>query len=134
MQIQNNVVYRDMDASQALNSTIAKKLQKLSRISDKISSSRIVIDSPNQHKGKGKLFRAQIELGLKGDSITLHQDNTSIHVAVRDVFKAAERKLKQVSNKRTYGKHCKSDDLEAKNADGKTDDNDDFEDYEDELH
>lgn len=134
MQIQNNVVYRDMDASQALNSTIAKKLQKLSRISDKISSSRIVIDSPTQHKGKGKLFRAQIELGLKGDSITLHQDNTSVHVAVRDVFKAAERKLKQVSDKRTYGKHCKSDDLEAKSSDSKTDDHDDFEDYEDELH
>ncbi len=131
MQIQNNVVYRDMDASQALNSTIAKKLQKLSRISDKISSSRIVLDSPHQHKSKGKLFRAQIELGLKGDSITLHQDNSSIHVAVRDLFKAAERKLKQVSDKQAYGKHRKTGELEAESDTGIKDD---FEDHEEELH
>ncbi len=133
MQIQNNVVYRDMDASQALNSTIAKKLQKLSRISDKINSSRIVLDSPHQHKGKGKLFRAQIELGLKGDSITLHQDNSSIHVAVRDVFKAAERKLKQVSDKQSYGKHRKAE-LELVETKNDATIDDDLESYEDELH
>ncbi len=130
MQIQNNVVYRDMDASQALNSTIAKKLQKLNRISDQISSSRVVLDSPHQHKGKGKLFRAQIELGVKGDSITLHQDNPSIHVAVRDLFKAAERKLKQVSDKHSYGKHRKLSDSNPETIviDEDTDD------YEDDLH
>ncbi len=111
MQIQNNVVYRDLDASQALNSTIAKKLQKLNRISNQISSSRVVLDSPHQHKNKGKLFRAKIELGVKGDSIAIQQDSSSIHIAVRDAFKAAERKLKQVSEKRSYGKHSKLADI-----------------------
>ncbi|MBU3070063.1 HPF/RaiA family ribosome-associated protein [Aestuariicella sp. G3-2] len=95
----NNVVYRDLDASQALTSTIDKKLKKLNRISSQIQSSRVVLDSPHQHKHKGKLYRAQIELGVKGNSFTLHQDDTSIHVAVRDVFKAAERKLKEVTAK-----------------------------------
>ncbi|MAZ86340.1 MAG: 30S ribosomal protein S30 [Cellvibrionaceae bacterium] len=113
MQIQNNVVYRDLDASQALNSTIEKKLQKLNRISSQINSSRVVLDSPHQHKNKGKLFRAKIELGVKGDSIALQQDSSSIHVAVRDVFKAAERKLKQVSEKRSYGKHSKLTEINA---------------------
>lgn len=113
MQIQNNVVYRDLDASQALNSTIAKKLQKLNRISSQISSSRVVLDSPHQHKSKGKLFRAKIELGVKGDSIALQQDGSSIHVAVRDVFKAAERKLKQVSEMQSYGKHSKLTEIKS---------------------
>lgn len=99
MQNMNNVVYRDLDASQALTSTIDKKLKKLNRISSQIQSSRVVLDSPHQHKHKGKLYRAQIELGVKGNSFTLHQDDTSIHVAVRDVFKAAERKLKEVTAK-----------------------------------
>jgi ribosome-associated translation inhibitor RaiA len=93
----NNVVYRDLDASHALTSTIDKKLKKLNRISTQIHSSRVVLDSPHQHKHKGKLFRAQIELGVKGRSFTFHQDDPSIHVAVRDVFRAAERKLKEVS-------------------------------------
>lgn len=95
----NNVVYRDLDASPALTSTIDKKLKKLNRISTQIHSSRVVLDSPHQHKHKGKMFRAQIELGVKGQSFTFHQDDPSIHVAVRDVFKAAERKLKEVSAK-----------------------------------
>lgn len=99
MQNMNTVVYRDLDASQALTSTIDKKLKKLNRISSQIQSSRVVLDSPHQHKHKGKLYRAQIELGVKGNSFTLHQDDTSIHVAVRDVFKAAERKLKEVTAK-----------------------------------
>lgn len=103
----NNVVYRDLDASPALTSTIDKKLKKLNRISTQIHSSRVVLDSPHQHKHKGKMFRAQIELGVKGQSFTFHQDDPSIHVAVRDVFKAAERKLKEVSAKqanKTAGK------------------------------
>lgn len=99
MQNHSNVVYRDMDSSVALNTIIDKKLKKLTRISDHISSSRVVLETPHQHKHKGKLYRAQIELAIKGSPITLHQDNSSIHVAVRDVFKAAERKLKETSSK-----------------------------------
>ncbi len=116
----NNVVYRDLDASPALTSTIDKKLKKLNRISPQIHSSRVVLDAPHQHKHKGKLYRAQIELGLKGNSITLHQDDPSIHVAVRDLFKTAERKLKEVSGKRTaykqIGKPSTTDSLEADTA------------------
>lgn len=97
MQNHSNVVYRDMDSSVALNSIINKKLKKLTRISDHISGSRVVLETPHQHKHKGKLYRAQLELAVKGSPITLHQDNPSIHVAVRDLFKAAERKLKETS-------------------------------------
>lgn len=99
MQNHSNVVYRDMDSSMALTSIIDKKLKKLDRISDHISASRVVLETPHQHKHKGKLYRAQIELAIKGSPITLHQDNSSIHIAVRDVFKAAERKLKETSAK-----------------------------------
>ncbi|NIB43849.1 30S ribosomal protein S30 [Pseudomaricurvus alkylphenolicus] len=106
MQSTNTVIYRDLDASQALTSVIDKKLEKLKRFSSQISSSRVVLDSPHQHKHKGKLYRAQIELGVKGNAITLHQDSTSIHIAVRDVFKAAERKLKEVSGKKQH-KHVR---------------------------
>lgn len=95
-----NVVYRDMDASEALTDTINKKLDKLDRFSDQILSSRVVLETPHQHKHKGKLFRAQIEVDVKGKSFTLHQEDPSIHVAVRDLFKATERKLKEVSGKK----------------------------------
>lgn len=100
-----NVVYRDIDASQALTGIIDKKLKKLTRISDQINSSRVVLESPHHHKHKGKLYRAQLELGVKGTPITLHKDDPSIHIAVRDLFKAAERKLKEVSSRQQARRH-----------------------------
>ncbi len=99
MHAATNVVYRDLDESQALTSIINKKLQKLSRFSTQIQHSRVVLDSPHKHKHKGKLYRASIELGIKGSPVTIHQDDPSIHVAVREAFNAAERKLKQLSRK-----------------------------------
>lgn len=101
----SNVVYRDLDVSQALNALIDKKLQKLSRFSNQIQFSRIVLDSPHKHKHKGKLYRATIELDIKGNPVTVTQNDASIHVAVRDMFNTAERKLKELASKYRRNRH-----------------------------
>lgn len=90
-----DVVYRDLDSSAALNNIITKKLEKLSRYTDQIVYSRVVLDTPHQHKNKGKQFRASIELDIVGHPLAVTQDDQSIHVAVRDAFSSAERKIKQ---------------------------------------
>lgn len=97
-----DVLYRDLDFSPSLNETIIKKLEKLNRFSDKITHSRVVLGTPHNHKHKGKQFRACIEIDLKGHPIAVTQDNESIHLAVRDAFNSAERKVKQIAaRKRT---------------------------------
>lgn len=100
-----DVVYRDFDSSPALTDSIHKKLEKLNRFSDSIVSSRVVVEMPHNHKHKGKLFRASIELGVKGAPVTVTQDDTSVHVAVRDAFLAAERKLKEAASKKRDAIH-----------------------------
>ncbi|EIK45553.1 putative sigma 54 modulation protein [Cellvibrio sp. BR] len=92
-----DVVYRDLDSSAALNDIITKKLEKLSRYTDQIIHSRVVLDAPHQHKHKGKQYRASIELDIKGHPVAITQDDESIHVAVRDAFSSAERKVKQLA-------------------------------------
>lgn len=94
-----DVVYRSFDSSPALNKIISKKLEKLSRFNNQISHSRVVLNAPHNNQLKGKHFRASIELGLKGQPITVTHDDESIHVAVRDAFISAERKLKQLATK-----------------------------------
>lgn len=94
MTMASNVTYRDLDTSDALNAIINKRLQKLGRFSSDIQHSRVVLDSPHNHKHKGKEFRATVELDIKGCPITVTQNDMSIHVAVRDAFDVAERKLK----------------------------------------
>jgi len=92
-----DVLYRDLDSSASLNEMISKKIEKLSRFSDQIVYSRVVLDTPHNHKHKGKQFRASIEIDLKGHPIAVTQDNESIHLAVRDAFHSAERKVKQIT-------------------------------------
>lgn len=94
-----DVVYRDIDSSALLNQIISKKLDKLNRFTDQIVHSRVVLDTPHKHKRKGKQFRASIEIDIKGNPIAVTQDHESIHIAVRDAFNTAERKIKQLSTK-----------------------------------
>lgn len=100
-----DVVYRDLDTSTALNEAINKRVEKLSRFSDQILHSRVVLATPHNHKHKGKQFRASIELDLKGHPIAVTRDDESIHIAIRDAFMSAERKLKQVTAKQRNVRH-----------------------------
>jgi ribosomal subunit interface protein len=94
-----DVIYRDLDASAALNEIIHKKVEKLSRFTDQIIHSRVVLDTPHNHKHKGKQYRASIELEVKGHPIAITQDDESIHLAVKSAFLSAERKIKQLAAK-----------------------------------
>jgi ribosomal subunit interface protein len=91
-----DVVYRDLDSSAALNEIINKKAEKLTRFSDQIIHSRVVLDAPHNHKHKGKQYRASIELDIKGQPVAVAQDDESIHVAIREAFNTAERKVKEL--------------------------------------
>ena len=90
------------DADDTLLEFISKKVEKLHRFSDQIIHSRVVLDTPHNHKHKGKQYRASIELEIKGGAVTIARDDESIHVAVRDAFMSAERKIKQLSDKHKY--------------------------------
>ena len=99
MKSNTNVVFRDVDHSPALAYTINKKLEKLQKFSNAILHSKVVINSPRKRTSKAKLFRASIELVIKGSPILVTQDNESAHIAIREAFNVAERKLKANTEK-----------------------------------
>ena len=100
-----NVVYRNLDHSPTLDQQIDKGVGKLTRFSQHIITGRVVLDSPHQHKHKGKLYRASLELDVQGQMLSLAQNDESIHVALRDLFKTAERKVKEVEAKHRRLRH-----------------------------
>lgn len=113
MTMANQVTYRDLDTSQALNAIIEKRLHKLGRYSSDIQYSRVVLESPHNHKHKGKQYKATVELEVKGSPITVSQNDPSIHVAVRDAFNAAERKLKSHSDQLQSRRSTRKPDTDA---------------------
>lgn len=90
----HEITYHNLDSSPALSEDINKRLKKLERYSSDITRIRVVVDSPHNHKHKGKLFHVTIEISTKGSLIPVSHDDTSIHIAVRDAFEAAERQIK----------------------------------------
>ena len=65
-----DVIYRDLDSSAALNEVISRKVEKLNRFTDQIIHSRVVLDTPNNHKHKGKQYRV---LGVGRHTETLEE-------------------------------------------------------------
>ncbi|MEO0442900.1 MAG: HPF/RaiA family ribosome-associated protein [Pseudomonadota bacterium] len=112
MTMANQVTYRDLDPSQTLNDIIEKRLRKLERFSGNIQYGKVVLESPHNHKHKGKHYRATVELEVKGSPITVSQNDPSIHVAVRDAFNVAERKLKSHSEQLKARRNDKWDNLD----------------------
>ncbi len=105
MRVAVDVVYRDLDQSAALTEIINRKFDKLTRFSDDILHSRVVLDAPHNHKHKGKQYRASIELDVKGHPLAITRDDESIHIAVREAFSTAERKVKEIAERQRESRH-----------------------------
>lgn len=99
MMYSTDIVFRDIQHSPALSARIYKKLEKLSRYSDSITHTRVVLDSPHNHKQKGKMFRASVELMHKGTPVIVSRDDIDAYVALRDAFDVVERKIKETSSR-----------------------------------
>ena len=88
------ITFRDIPSSEALDTHIRDKAQKLEQVFADIISCRVVVDQPAKHHQQGKLFNVRIDLGVPGKEIVVdRQENEDAYVALRDAFDAARRQL-----------------------------------------
>ncbi len=95
------ITIRHVVVSPALERTIRKRAEKLSRFYRRIISCHIVIEVAQNHKHQGKLFNVRIDLSVpKKELVVTHKYNQDIHIAVRAAFEAIERQLEEHARKR----------------------------------
>lgn len=88
------ITFRDVPHSDALDSHIRDKAQKLEQLFSDIVSCRVVVEQPAKHHLQGKPFNVRIDLGVPGSEIVVdRQENEDVYVALRDAFDAAKRQL-----------------------------------------
>ncbi|WP_018078651.1 HPF/RaiA family ribosome-associated protein [Thiobacillus denitrificans] len=88
------ITFRDIPHSDALDTHIRDKVQKLEQIFADIVSCRVVVEQPAKHQQQGKLFNVRIDLGVPGSEIVVDkQQNEDAYAALRDAFDAAKRQL-----------------------------------------
>lgn len=99
------IVYHNIDQTEAINDAVQKRIAKLERYCDQIITGRVVLDSPHNNHHKGKVYSVGLEVHTPIKEVRVNQDqhdnhaHEDLYVAIRDAFNAAERQLKSVDKK-----------------------------------
>ena len=92
-------VFRDVRPSDALRADVDAWAAKLETAYDGIMRCDVVIEAPHRHRRKGRPHHVRVTLTVPGGTIVVSHDDggdpahTDAHVAVRDAFLAARRRL-----------------------------------------
>lgn len=100
MQKKLQIVFRGIDQSDAIQDVIHKKVEKLERVYDNITSCRVVLDAPHKHHHKGKIFQVTVSTSTPDGDLTINGDKEDIYIAIRDAFNATNRQLNAFHEKR----------------------------------
>lgn len=100
MQTPLQITVRNIEHSDALETRIRDKAQKLEEFCKHIMSCRVVVEAPHKHHHQGKQFNVRIEIGVPGNEIVVNRDHhEDVYVALRDAFNAAKRQLEDYARK-----------------------------------
>jgi ribosomal subunit interface protein len=95
MQIPIEITLRDIPHSDAVETRIREKIEKLDRFHERVMSCRVTVESPQQRKHQGKLYSVHIDIKVPGggELVVNRIQNEDIYVAIRDAFNAVARQL-----------------------------------------
>lgn len=99
------ILFHNIDQSDAIIDNVNKRISKLKRYTNDIIGGRVVLDSPHNNQTKGKVYSVAVELHTPNKEVVVKQDqhdkhsHEDLYVAIRDAFNAAERQLKSVDKK-----------------------------------
>jgi ribosome-associated translation inhibitor RaiA len=106
MQLPLQVSFRRMEHSDALEALVREKARRLDKFAGDIMSCRVVIEPAGKHHRDGKLYQVRIDLTLAGEEIAVtrepseHAEYKDVHVALRDAFDTARRRLEDYVRRR----------------------------------
>lgn len=104
MSAQLRIDSRNVVIPESLSKRINRKVSKLERVFQRITSCRLTVDGPPGLPRKGCRFGVKLDISVPGKEIVVnrHQDE-NLAVAIRQTFDAAQRKLEDYSRMRRQG-------------------------------
>ncbi len=101
MSIDLQITSREFELTEAIESFIRKRTDKLEKFFDRVMSVSVVLESPPKHSQKGSRYNVRLDITVPGPDIVIkRQENEDIYVALRDAFNAAERLIEDFARKR----------------------------------
>ena len=99
------IVYHNIDQTEAISEAVQKRIDKLERYCEYIITGRVVLDSPHNNHHKGKVYSVTLEIHTPELEVRVNQDqhdnsaHEDLYVAIRDTFNVAERQFKSIDKK-----------------------------------
>jgi ribosomal subunit interface protein len=93
-QVPLQITFRHLPRSDAIESTIREKVDKLEEFYPALVSCRVVVDEDRLHHQQGRHFNVRLDLHVPGHEFaTTREHDEDVYVAVRDAFDSARRWL-----------------------------------------
>jgi ribosomal subunit interface protein len=97
MQIPLQITIRNMQHSDALETHIRQKVEKLAEFHPRITSCRVTVEESAKHHHQGRQFQVRIDVRVPQREIVATRDrDEDVYVALREAFDAAKRQLEEV--------------------------------------
>lgn len=109
MQVPLQLQFRDMEPDPAVEDRIRRKVDRLERLCDDLTSCRVLVARPHEHASSGSPWRVRVEVRVPpGHEIVVHKKpgdhdlHDPLETVVNHAFDAAERQLKEVVDRRRH--------------------------------
>jgi ribosomal subunit interface protein len=95
------VTYRDFEPTEALTEYIHKRAQKLDHVHDRLTSCRVVVETPHRHHKHGDRYHVRVDLTLPGGELVVGSKPSAngtredVYACIDDVFDDAVHALKE---------------------------------------
>ncbi|HEX6827548.1 MAG TPA: HPF/RaiA family ribosome-associated protein [Burkholderiales bacterium] len=100
MQRAVEITFRDVPHSDALEAEIRDKVSKLETFYPQLTGCHVVVEMPHKHNHQGREFLVRVDIKVPGCELVInHEHSSDPHVAVRDAFDAARRKLQDYARR-----------------------------------
>lgn len=99
------VCFQGMEPSDAIEAKIKERVERLGRYYDRITSCRVVVESPHRHQHSGRRYSVHLDIGVPGGKVevtrdsNLGVDHADPFNAVNDAFETAERRLREFGDR-----------------------------------
>ena len=99
MTAMRQISFTGMKPSPSIKADIDARIDHLEQFHNRLTSCRVVVGTPHRHVKKGRLYEIKIDMTMPGGEIAISREagfdhaHEDIHVAIRDAFSAAQRRI-----------------------------------------
>jgi ribosome-associated translation inhibitor RaiA/cold shock CspA family protein len=93
------ISFRGMETSPSVEAQVRRRAEELQRLSDRVTACRVTLAAAHRRHRQGTIYHVRVELAVPGGKIVVNREpgedhaHEDMHVAVRDAFDAARRRL-----------------------------------------